>query len=116
VKEPLANRGDADQTVSIEQQVLRAICCAVFPPSELNRVIEKLANYSWLEPEHTTVFQAIRSVAGATHTSWRDELPAQATRMGFPDVDWKHYLARTSQDGRALSSLIDRLVGDSPKR
>jgi hypothetical protein len=116
VKEVFTNRRDAHEIIAAEQQVLMGMCRADLPPSELNGYIERLTNYSWLEPEHTTVFQAIRSVAGIPNGWWRDELRTQATRMGFPDVDWARYLSTTSPNRPMLRELVDSLVGSSPRR
>jgi hypothetical protein len=38
-----------------------------------------------------------------------EQLPAQATRMGFPDVDWKLYLQRTEAPQPDITDLIRAL-------
>lgn len=79
--------------------------------ADINRAIDNLSMYHWLEPEHATVFQAIRAVAKGDHLRLRAELPAQATRMGFPDVDWPQYFTRIPYDERApLDELASQLM------
>ncbi len=95
---------------TIEQMVLAEICCCDVSPIDVAEAIEQLRNYHWLQPEHATVFQAMRSVDARARERWRDILPAQATRMGFPDVDWRRYFGADVKSTPGLAELVRRLT------
>lgn len=81
----------------------------------IGQFIGELSAYSWRDPEHATVFEAIRALAprAAAVASWREELPAQATRMGFPDVEWSEYFGdfrAADESAPSLDELISRLL------
>ncbi|MGA9884226.1 MAG: hypothetical protein WBQ34_10950 [Candidatus Acidiferrales bacterium] len=108
------NPQQSDEVASIERQVLIAICNGDSLLAGANRAIENLSTYAWQEPEHETVYQAIRSIAGVDRARLRDELPSQATRMGFPDVDWPQYFSPPhNQEAAGLDKLVSRLVSSA---
>jgi hypothetical protein len=104
------NRLSIDDTSRIEQQTLRLIISSSLSQEDLNRALQRLAAYMWLEPEHQTVFQAIRRAGKRTNARLRDELPAQATRMGFPDVDWPRYFWIEGNVTAHLDELVGQLL------
>lgn len=92
--------------------MLRALC-RDDPGAETSRFVRELSGYSWQEPEHATVFQAIKSLAARGRRTWREELPAEATRMGFPDVEWRRYFDEAGAAGAnemPLPELVARLL------
>jgi hypothetical protein len=96
--------------IEIERQLLRALCGRQTSPERMLPAINALANYPWLKPEHATVFQAIRSAVCLDRASWRELLPAQTTRMGFPDVAWSEYFAADRDETTSLDDLVERLI------
>lgn len=99
-----------DARASLELRVLRALC-REDSGAELHHLTGELSKYSWSEPEHATVFEAIRRVAAHGHAQrWHGQLPAQATRMGFPDIDWPHYLAAPESSGKFTADLVVELL------
>lgn len=78
--------------------------------------VRELSSYLWRDTEHETVFEAIRALAarGAAGVSWREELPAQATRMGFPDLEWSTYFSAPCGTEPSLHELIARLFRAHP--
>ena len=90
-------------TIEAERQLLREMCDGGVSRDQIISTIDRLAGYVWLVPEHATVFQAIRSATRTTERSWRDLLPALATRMGFPDVEWSKYLPSGPGDAPFLN-------------
>jgi hypothetical protein len=96
---------------TVERQLLRAICTCGGAREEILGTLDRLMDYTWLVPEHATVFQAIRRAVRLGYPSWRDILPAQATLMGFPDIEWSQYLATESDEAPSLSELATRLIG-----
>lgn len=117
MKENRPTDGDARAIVSIERQILRALC-SDNARAETGHFVRELSSYSWRDPEHATVFQAIRSLAARGRTSWRDELPAEVTRMGFPDVEWPRYLAAAKAQEFSMRELIACLLsfGEQPPK
>ena len=75
----------------------------------------RLGTHPWMDPEHRLIFDALCAVRSTDAKIRRQELPAQAVRMGFPDVDWKSYLDEARSDDQNLEHLIDRLVGTKPR-
>lgn len=102
--------------LELERQLLRAMCSRRVSRERIIRATGQLANYAWLVPEHATVFEAIRRAVRLNHPSWLKLLPAQATRMGFPDVEWAEYLATNSGEVSSLGELMSRLVGGDSMR
>jgi hypothetical protein len=110
VAKPRANSGDPSGTIELEQELLRNICRDDLRRADLDRAFDMLASYSWQQPEHATVFKAIRRVSRSESGGWRHELPAQTTRMGFPDVDWSIYLSPPNENGATVDELVERLI------
>jgi hypothetical protein len=73
----------------------------------------KLGAYTWSDSDNGLVFEALhrlRSAGTPTTAQLRPELAAQATRMGFPDVNWENYLGQNTTDQRDLRHLVDELL------
>lgn len=113
-----SNHSNVSDTVSIERQILNALCRDA-SGAETNRLVRKLSEYSWREPEHATVFQAIKKLTARGKSSWREELPSQTTRMGFPDVDWRSYFDEAGASRMSPAKLVTRLLNlgeQAPRR
>src|SRR5580658_9984700 len=52
-------------------------------------ILAQLRTHHWQDPEHRVVFEALTALPGRQASDLREQLPAQATRMGFPDVNWQ---------------------------
>jgi hypothetical protein len=59
--------------------------------SEISQIIKELTNYGWSDQEHRVVFGCLRVCRGQRAVRLREEMAAQATRMGHPDVAWDLY-------------------------
>lgn len=46
-----------------------------------------LGDYTWIEPLHRVIFEAIRSSPARSPQVLQVQLPAMLTRRGYPDVD-----------------------------
>jgi DNA-binding response OmpR family regulator len=75
----------------IEREILRVLCSRPPTRPKRERILRELANHSWKDPEHRVVYDAICRLRNNDARTWQAELPAAATRMGFPDVDWAPY-------------------------
>ena len=107
---PIEPQPKRNSTLEFERQLLRAMCSHRVSREQIITSIGRLANYVWILPEHATVFHAICRAIRLDHTSWRELLPAQATLMGFPDVQWLEYFAADSNEAASLDELVSRLT------
>ena len=115
----------------LELQILRKLCEpsataaaeAQANARALERTMSGLQAHKWQDAEHRVVFEAIARLPGRNADDLRRQLPAQATRMGFPDVDWETYFTSEGASGassadaatQTLESLIAQLRGLSPE-
>jgi hypothetical protein len=90
----------------IERRVLCALCGGA-PGADADLIV-KLNSYQWMDAEHRIVFEALSKILPCDALSLQELLPAQATRMGFPDVDWRSYFAASGEtsDPRALANVL----------
>jgi hypothetical protein len=103
--------------LDLESKILRTLCTE--PPtfdsantqhsSTRTAILAKLRAHCWQDPEHRVVFEALTLLPGRQSAELREQLPAQATRMGFPDVNWEHYFA-ASTDNAAIEILVTELL------
>ena len=104
-------------TVSkLEREILRALCGRDRAARDWSRLTGQLTAYSWQEPDHQVVFDALRGIRSHDAKTRRDQLPAQATRMGFPDIDWGLYLVRRKLSEPAIEILIRKLKAETSGR
>jgi len=47
---------------------------------------------------------------------WREQLPAQATRMGFPDIDWDAFFGPGDSPQPDIDEAIRRLKAQAPNQ
>ena len=78
---------------------------------ELGALLGGIASHLWADEEHRVVYGCLRSAQGLRKTRLREEMAAEATRMGHPDVDWDLYFQPPSSesDDTDLLELIRRL-------
>ncbi len=107
--------------LDLESRILRVLCTT---PSAFDigatdhatvraAILARLRVHHWRDPEHRVVFEALTLLPGRTAAELREQLPAQATRMGFPDVNWDAYFARGG-DASSIESLVAELLEASP--
>jgi hypothetical protein len=106
--------------IELEREVLRLLCDPREPTAAKAReqAVLGLQGHSWQDAEHRIVFEALAKLPGRDDSELRRQLPAQATRMGFPDVHWATYFASDGssrsidgpeQNSSSLAALIARL-------
>jgi hypothetical protein len=83
-----------DQLVALEREVLEALCASEHVSDDRGRLLGTLASHVWQDPEHRVVYEALLRIRTRDPRALRAELPATATRMGFPDVEWDEYFER----------------------
>jgi len=69
-----------------------------------------LSNHVWQDAEHRVVFEAIQRLSSSDPKLLREQLPAQATRMGFPDVSWDNYFAPGTGEEKGFEALVRDLL------
>jgi hypothetical protein len=94
----------------IERDVLRSLCVSTIDSSTWKRVIGRLATHEWRDPEHKVIYDALGSIRSNDSKTRREELPAQATRMGFPDIDFGKYFDADGLPIVPIDRLIDQLT------
>jgi hypothetical protein len=108
----LSSRPPDQELISIERNLLRALCQSRAPAEFLSQARSDLQHYSWQGSDHQTIFEALLSIGSARGRSLREQLAAQATRMGFPDIDWNEYFGQAvAAEGELKRSVMD-LVGE----
>jgi hypothetical protein len=104
--------------IDLESRVLRALCSNPSSRIDISSaqaiMLAQLRPHRWQNPEHRVVFEALTALPGCSATELREQLPAQATRMGFPDVNWENYFASVAADS-AIESLVAELLATSRK-
>jgi len=96
-----------DRVYALERSILRALCQKSLPDSVRQNVTCALAAYRWQIEDHRIVFAALEKAGKPNCVSLREQLPAHATRMGFPDVDWGGLF----EPGEPVES-VEQLVSD----
>jgi hypothetical protein len=94
-----------------ERELLRTICHASLTRATWTRIAGALRGYSWQDAEHAIIYAAIKRLGTRDPAMLREQLPAQATRMGFPDIDWHAYFSPDQARLRTpTASEITRLI------
>lgn len=109
---------ESRRIVDLERQILGALCnpLAESPlpqqaPLKSNAGLAgRLLAHNWRDEEHRVVFDAILRLPGRSAAELREQLPAQATRMGFPDVEWADYFDSARPEVKSLDELITELL------
>jgi hypothetical protein len=106
--------------VELERKILRLLCNPREQVDAESReeAVLSLQTHSWQDAEHRIVFEAIAKLPERDVAELRRQLPAQATRMGFPDVCWETYFASDggscsidspAENSSSLGALLARL-------
>jgi hypothetical protein len=81
-------------TSATEVRLLQLLC-QISPGPERSEIFEQILSephgYHWRIPEQEVIFQALVQLSGLSGEALRGTLPAQLTRMGFPDIDLTAY-------------------------
>jgi hypothetical protein len=99
----------------LERNLLRQLCHAKITRAAWNKITRALSKHTWRDVEHRIVYAAIERLAAGNSKTLREQLPAQATRMGFPDIEWRAYFFVAEEPVAASGSdqilrLINRIT------
>jgi hypothetical protein len=105
----MAQNNPCTSIVILERQILRALCAGVNDTADWDRLASELRVHHWQDPDHKVVYEALRAIKSHDAKTRREELPAQVTRMGFPDVDWNLYFGGEELSVPEIEELITQL-------
>ena len=98
----------------LERGTLCALCIRSSANARHETVMRELSNHVWQDAEHRVVFEAIQRLSSSDPKLLREQLPAQTTRMGFPDVNWENYFMAADQAEDDFDALVRDLLA-APK-
>ena len=101
--------------IALERRILRTICAGGIPREALDAAISELVGHAWRAPEHRIVWEALMRIPRADVASLSELLPAEATRMGFPDVNWESYFAADCSSTKELDAMVRQLLNGDPE-
>jgi NAD(P)H-dependent FMN reductase len=107
----MPNNNSSDSVASLELTLLRWLCISAASDDARKRVLSALPGYKWHNTDHAIVFDALKRVPDRDKRPLREQLPAIATRMGFPDIAWEDYFvvsAPVSEEG--IPAILRKLV------
>lgn len=102
--------------ITLERKILRCFCSEDIPGPVFAELRAKLIRYIWRDHDNRVVFDCLQRLTDAkslTPSQLREQLPAQATRMGFPDVKWENYFGQEAADQPNICNLVDQLLAAS---
>jgi hypothetical protein len=106
-----------NSTHSLELALLRSLCVNTGAANPLGPIPSLLAGYKWHDADHAIVYEALRKVSSRDKRPLREQLPAIATRMGFPDVDWDNYFTiSTTIPEQEINEILRKLVASTAPR
>jgi hypothetical protein len=113
MREPGSNRRPDQQLFLIERALLRALCQSGALAELSSQAGTQLQGYSWQGSDHQIIFEALLHIGSVGDRSLREQLAAQATRMGFPDINWSDYfLEPTGPTAGELKRSVMALVSE----
>jgi hypothetical protein len=102
--------------VNVELAILRALISRAQSEAdspgnaELGPALRNLAGHKWWDEEHCLVYECLRTAAVRNrHVRLREEMAAEATRKGHPEVEWNLYFDSPSAN-TGPAELIDLLL------
>lgn len=96
--------------LQLERQVLRALCVSALPFERRTEVVKALATHRWQSPDHQVIYEALRRSRHRDARSLREHLRAEATRLGFPDIDWACYFQASAAVDEHVENLVRTLL------
>jgi hypothetical protein len=111
----VSDSADPQRIIELETALLLCLCGGAGPIALRKNIERELAGHVWRSPEHGVVYEALARIREQDSASLREQLPSQATRMGFPDIDWAQYLSSSEPSARNLEDIVRELISESAK-
>jgi replicative DNA helicase len=100
----------APNNTDLERTLLAALCSSSHSPESRKQILNKLSNYTWHSPDHRVIYESLRRSRQQDPTTLREFLTAEATRLGFPDIDIAPYFSADSLPSADIEKLIATLL------
>jgi hypothetical protein len=110
----MQKQSQTQQVFELERETLCALCVRASLNAQHPTAMRELSNHIWQDAEHRVVFEAIQRLSSSDPKLLREQLPAQTTRMGFPDVSWENYFSPAPQNEKDFEALVHELLA-APK-
>jgi hypothetical protein len=110
----MQEQSQTQQVFELERETLCALCVRASLNAQHPTAMRELSNHIWQDAEHRVVFEAIQRLSSSDPKLLREQLPAQTTRMGFPDVSWENYFSPAPQNEKDFEALVQELLA-APK-
>jgi hypothetical protein len=97
--------GDSAERFAVELEVLRALCCGAGTLEQRKALLQAVARWGLVEPEHQVVFESLCALSGRKGLS-AVLLGVHLNNRGFPDVGMeKYFVAEPPSVEKALARL-----------
>lgn len=110
----MASENERIRILDLERRILCVLCCDAFDSPEAGNlrdsIVGKLEGHTWQTPDHRVVFEAFSRSRNRYPRNLREILPAEATRMGFPDIDWDLYFKGEVLSPREIEKILRALT------
>jgi hypothetical protein len=95
--------------VKAERLVLRVLCTGTPQGPVRESARQFLRDYSWREPAHQVIFDALESIPSDLPEVIYSQLPARLTLRGFPDIDCEDFFQPHSLPREEAVRLMEEL-------
>jgi hypothetical protein len=106
----MSQQNPANRVLELERDTLCALCIPASANARRETVMRELSSHVWQDAEHRVVFEAIQRLSSSDPKLLREQLPAQTTRMGFPDVKWENYFMPAEEAEEDFDALVRELL------
>ena len=96
-------------TEEIESRVLGALCAGSLSIDDRSEALRSLANYNWILPDHRVIYEALRRSRQRNLAALRENIRAEITRLGFPDIEVEPFFAPCSLTRAEIVELANAL-------
>jgi len=90
---------------SAERSVLRVISQLAPRSPDRAELLRVLSGYRWIAGDHRVIYEVLVRSRSASAVASREELPALAARIGFPDIDWDSFFLGESVASENLTTV-----------
>jgi hypothetical protein len=96
---------------SLELAILRALIFlgedgrAGSANAKLTTALQALQDHPWNDEENRVVYESLRRASRRSGVPLREEMAAEAVRMGHPDADWDLYFRPPSEQLDLLQAI-----------
>lgn len=90
--------------------MLRTVCMGTAQGSVKEAAKSLLADYQWRSLLHKALWKALSKSPTEDSQKLKEWLPAELTRLGFPDVAWENFFTPAAISKQEAISLIRQMA------